>query len=174
MKVIGIDLGKRKAAYAIWEDGALVLTGAREARPKHRALELEVIGEWMHEVVWEAALGRGLSKPYVFVEEPLVGRSVRASLEVAMTYGAVLAALADMHNERRIEIHGANVRHWKKGTIGNGNAGKDEVRNYITGINSSYPALCGHDQDRIDAACIGYYGVLTAARADDLSTMEDA
>ncbi len=170
-RVVGIDLGIRKAAYALWDaDGRdnhseLIQTGMREARPQHRALELEVIAEWAHETVYEIALA---GHTYVFIEEPLLGNNRKYSLNLAMTFGAVLSELADLHNAERITIFGVNVQSWKKGTVGKGNAGKEEVRNYILGINSSYPALCGHDQDRIDAACIGLFGVRTAARADQL------
>ena len=174
MITVGIDLGIRKAAYAVWDhEEMLITTGAREVRPQHRAAELTVISEWVLDVVYPISK-REYEIVNVFIEEPLIGNNRKYSLNVAMTYGAVLAELGWLQNEGSIAIYGVNVAHWKRGTVGVGNASKEQIKNYIHEIHSSYPALCGNDQDRIDAACIGLYGCRVSARADGLFTQGGA
>ncbi len=168
MRVIGIDLGIRKAAYATWDtDGRdnhceLLHTGAYEVRPQLRHDELRMVRNWTAEMVSHSIIAE--PEVLVFIEEPLIGNNRKYSMNVAMTYGAVLSELALLS----VQVFSVNVQKWKAGTVGKGNATKDEVKNYIAVVNSSYPALCGYDQDRIDAACIGLFGVRTAARADQL------
>ncbi len=163
----------RKAAAALWhdrEDTELISTGAyvaREHRPKHA--QLARCAEWVADLCKEAALAANYQEDiYVFVEEPLIGNNRKYSLGIAMTYGAVLSALDEVEDTYPLKIFGVNVSEWKKQVIGKGNAGKDDVKNYITVVNSRYAALCDGDQDQYDAACVGLYGVLVAARADSL------
>lgn len=157
--VIGIDLGIRKLAYAIWTDGELHLTGAYEAEAGFRQGELHKIAEYMLALVesFEEDL-------LIVIEEPLVGNNVKYSMKISQTYGAVLAAL-DWDD---MEVIAAPVGTWKKQVVGNGHASKEEIKNYLGVVNERYPAMCGHDQDQYDAACIGLYGVMLSARAEGL------
>lgn len=170
MIVIGVDLGIAKAAAAVWHDRdgerRLIWTGAIDAsnRPS-RAGQLYTCASWVGWVYDDMEKSRLPGEGcHVFIEEPLIGNNRAYSMKIAQMYGAVLSALWMPDSD--VGVFGVNVSTWKKQVIGTGNAGKEEVRNYITVVNSSYSDLCGHDQDRYDAAAVGLYGVLVAARAD--------
>jgi len=164
--VIGVDLGIRKIAAAVWHDRdqqELVWTGAYTAEAVSRGYDLKLCGEWISSVAGEQLLlTRDTDEElYIFIEMPLIGNNRKYSMAIAENYGAVLSALAIYRN-----VFGVNVSEWKKQVIGKGNAGKEDVVNHISVVNSSYSAICGYDQDRYDAAAVGLYGVLVAARAD--------
>lgn len=157
--VIGIDLGIRKIAYAVWRDGELVTAGAYEAAAGKRQRELHDIAEYINAVVETDD-----EQLLVVIEEPLVGNNKKYSMQISQTYGAVLAALS----WDDIEVLAAPVGTWKKQVVGNGHASKKDIENYLGVVNERYPALCGHDQDQYDAACVGLYGVMLSARAEGL------
>jgi len=60
---------------------------------------------------------------------------------------------------------------WKKEVCGKGNADKQFVREWLESAYPSYAALCGCNQDRVDAACIGLYGVKLADRSRQLAEL---
>lgn len=157
MKTMGIDLGIRKAAFSLLEDGVLIESDAYEAAPTHRCKELHYVSHY----IYDAAAS--MQPDFVFIEEPLIGNNRKYSLNVAMTYGAVLSEIA-----YTAEIIGVNVGQWKRETVGKGNATKEMVCMWLKELDSAYPDMCGHDQDRIDATAIGYYGWRVAERAGRL------
>lgn len=87
----------------------------------------------------------------VYIEEPLIGRSVRSSLYVAQTAGAVGSYLL---------VPGYYVSNsaWKKSVVGMGNANKATVSSWLNTNHVTYAALCDGDQDLIDATCLALYG----------------
>jgi Holliday junction resolvasome RuvABC endonuclease subunit len=89
----------------------------------------------------------------MFIEEPLIGRSKRATIVQAYVNG-VVQEVAMQHGYTPIMVH---VSEWKKAVIGNGSATKERVAQVMV---SGVPELCGYedDQDVIDAAAIMIYG----------------
>lgn len=158
--IAGVDLGARKAAIAVFHDGKLGYVGDLEVPKTTRARELRTLAEW--------SFGYLKVCDFVFVEEPLVGRGVRASLQVAQTAGAVMSSLGGLLD---IKSDLTPNKAWKKALIGNGNASKEEIKSWLVNTYPSYAALCGSSQDRVDAACIGLYGVLVHDRASHLATL---
>ena len=163
MKIMGVDLGIRKLAYSVWEDDILVGTYAYESKASSRQAELLDLSDHLYEVV------RNEFPDYVFIEETLVGNNTKYSIKLAQVMGAVLSSLALAELEQAIGIYTANVSTWKKEVLGKGNANKDMIREHVMSWDSAYSVLCGGDQDRFDAACIGYYGQLVAKRAVEIS-----
>jgi len=154
----GVDLGGRKAAVAICDDGVLHHVADLVVPKTTRARELRTLGEWCY----------GYLKvcDYVFIEEPLIGRGVRASLQVAQTAGAVMSALGGALD---VKTDFVTVASWKKAVVGSGNADKEMVKSWLESSHPAYAALCGANQDRIDAACISLYGVQLLERASQLA-----
>lgn len=153
----GVDLGGRKAAISLFRDGHLVDVAHLEIPRSRRSQELRTLGHWSWTVLKEC--------DYIFVEEALVGRGVRASLQVTQSVGAVLASLGDL----RVDL--VPVKTWKKELTGNGNASKEDVAKWLQTNYPSYASACGPNQDRIDATCIGLYGIRVherSARLDEL------
>lgn len=154
MRIVGVDLGIRKIAWALWEDGILKETWAFESSAETRQQELREVADTLYSEVL------AVEPQYVFIEDTLIGNNRKYSIKLSQTMGAVLAALADR------DVYLVNNTTWKKQVVGSGNAHKNTVRNYIIQRSSAYAVLCGYDQDRFDAACIGYYGVLTHQKVE--------
>lgn len=163
-RVMGIDLGIHKVAYALWDDGPTLLGAeAYEAqvtlRPESRPRELMDIGDFVYEAAHH-------TKPdYVFIEDTLIGNNRKYSIQLAQVMGSVLSSLGLLATEQEVEVFTVNVSTWKKQVVGNGNASKSLVKNYIDVVHSAYAVLCEGDQDRYDAACIGLYGLSVHDRA---------
>jgi len=157
MRTMGIDLGIAKAAYSVWEDDILVKTDAKASASGYRTTQLYDIS---HFLVTEINL---IQPNVIWIEDILIGNNRKYSIKLAQTMGAVLGALGRARYEN--EVFSVNVSTWKKEVIGNGHAKKEDIQNYIWNRDSAYSVLCDGDQDRFDAACIGYYGVVIANRA---------
>jgi len=155
MKIVGVDLGIRKIALSIWQDELLVHTAAFESKAGTREKELMECADWL------AVLVDYENPDYVIIEETLVGNNVKYSIKLAQMMGACLLRMAELQQDTLT----VNVSTWKREVLGKGNASKDMVRDYLMSYNSVYPELCGWDQDRFDAACIGYYGFIIHRRA---------
>lgn len=154
MLVCGVDLGTRKSAVARLymhdePDHSLnpLLSDAVSlmVHPASRAHELLLLSEMT------ALACTGAS--YVFIEEPLVGRGVKASMNISQTAGAVMAQLASIGVSTEL----VNVQHWKKEVIGMGNASKKDIEMWLSATHPVYSAECD-DQDQRDATCIALYG----------------
>lgn len=159
MIVAGVDLGVRKAAVSVWQDGELTYVDHLEFTKDEvsRAIELCTLGLFVY--------GYTKAVDHVFIEKPLVGRNTDVSLQISETCGAVLA--------RHGELPGHSLRlvsntTWKKEVVGNGKADKFAIRSWLEASYPAYADLCGSNQDRIDAIAIGLYGHLCATRADKL------
>lgn len=162
MKVMGIDLGIHKVAVAVWEDGVLLGTDAYETVGL-RHDELMNISDFVYCAVKDS------EADHVFIEDTLVGNNIKYSIQLSEAKGAILSSLGLYCTEHYLGVYLVNNKTWKKDVLGNGNADKDKVRIWVDGQGSEYSLLCGDDQDRYDAACIGYYGTLIAERAGVLA-----
>lgn len=162
MNIVGIDLGIKKIALSYWEGDILKWTDAYESSSSYRPQELLDVGDFAYDT-----LKHGGETDYVFIEDTLIGNNRKYSIALAQTMGAVLASLALLQAEDYFGIYTVNVSTWKKEVLGAGNASKDTIRDYIYSSHSAYSVLCGSDQDRFDAACIGYYGVKLSLRAKE-------
>ena len=167
-RVMGIDLGIRKVAYALWarvydEEPTLLGAEAYESPEPSRPQQLRDLGDFIYDAAHH-------TKPdYVFIEETLIGNNRKYSIALAQTMGAVMYGLGLHQTESDLDIFTVNVSTWKKQVVGNGNASKTLVKNYIDVTHSAYAVVCGGDQDRYDAACVGLYGLSVHDRARVLS-----
>jgi len=162
--LIGIDLGVRKLAVATFTDGdagfSLYHTNVFEAEENvSRHTQLRSIGMFAQSSV------HGYQTDCVFVESVIVGNNHKYSIGLAQTLGAVLASILP---GVRVELVDNKV--WKRDVVGNGNATKDQISNYIDVTHPAYAPLCEgeHKQDRYDAVCIGLYGIVVLDRARSL------
>lgn len=158
MIIGGVDLGARKAAVSIFNGPTMTHVDSIEFPSTTRAKEVASVGHW----VWTQLR----ICDSVWVEEPLIGRGVRASLQIAHTAGAVLCQLAA--DVKHIDF--VPVTTWKRDVVGNARADKQQVADWLYQEHSKYSALCAGNQDRVDATCIGLYGV---GISDRLRLLED-
>ena len=82
MKVMGIDLGIKKIAYANWQDGRLVEADAWESQADLRHMQLMDLGDTIYEAV------KYTEPDHVFIEDTLVGNNVKYSIQLAQVMGA--------------------------------------------------------------------------------------
>jgi Holliday junction resolvasome RuvABC endonuclease subunit len=158
MRVMGVDLGIAKVACSIWENEELVETQAVDMSGiTERTRQLSQLSRYIRREVDYHDV------ELVVIEDILIGNNRKYSIKLAQTMGAVLAGL------EHLDVIPVNVGKWKKEVIGDGHASKEAVRNYLLERDSAYADLCGSDQDRFDAACIGYYGVILSDRAERLA-----
>lgn len=163
MRVLGVDLGIRKAACTAFHGETLVIAEAFESDVTlPRDIQLRAVAAFVHE---HAVLGEVDS---VWIEDTIIGNNRRYSIRLAETKGAVMAALAADRLQNGTDIRLVDNKTWKATVVGNGNSTKDAVRDYIHECHSAYAPLCGDDQDIYDACCIGLYGVTILDRASDL------
>lgn len=158
MSVIGIDLGVNKIACVCVTDGEQT-ADAYHVGPGPRDVQLLELGSFAHDF---AMLHGGDS---VWVEEVIVGNNRKYSIGLAQTMGAVLSDLGQVRLHNGCDTRTVDNKVWKKELIGNGNASKEDVQNYITDVHSRYAPLCGDDQDLYDACCIALYGLRILDRA---------
>jgi Holliday junction resolvasome RuvABC endonuclease subunit len=104
----------------------------------------------------------------VWVEKVIIGNNRKYSIGLAETMGAVLSDLGQVRLHNGLDIRQADNKAWKKALLGNGNATKEQIRDYIHETYPAYAPLCGDDQDLYDACCIGLYGRLILDRAAHL------
>ena len=156
---MGVDLGIRKAAVFVLdgEDRGLPHVIDLEKTVAGRALQLLEISSYVHDVAGMYSVDQ------VWIEDTLVGNNQKYSLQLTEVRGAVMAALA-LHTDVQL----VNNKTWKKHTIGSGNSGKEDVRDYIHVTHPGYAPFCGDDQDLYDAACIAIYGRQVRTRASGL------
>lgn len=161
MSVIGIDLGVHKIAMVCITEGEQE-AWAYEATHPHRDLQLMELGSMAHDF---ALLHDADS---VWVEKVIIGNNRKYSIGLAETMGAVLSDLGHMRLHNGLDIRQVDNKAWKKALIGNGNASKDAIRDYIDVAQSAYAPLCEDDQDLYDACCIALYGRQILDRAAHL------
>jgi Holliday junction resolvasome RuvABC endonuclease subunit len=165
LTVIGVDPSSRKiaAVASTPHDWALFVSEVPEEVAKDRAFTLGVLeaefSDWLRQF--------DASKLYIFVEQPLMGRNVHAMRVMSQVEGAVLLA---GHKQGAQGVYEVNVQSWKKGVVGKGNAGKQDVNFYIQEHHDGLANLCDGDQDLLDAGAICLYGVATCERGAALTS----
>ena len=150
--VVGVDIGMRSVALSVFENG--LLTNIEVGSVPQTALRGDELFFLAQKLRW---LGEDGITTYV-EEPPMAGpQNKRTFLHLGQTCGMILSVCS--------EAHLVPVSTWKKQVVGAGNATKDDVAHWLLAHSASYHALCDGDQNRVDAICIGLYGVQIEARA---------
>lgn len=149
--MIGIDLGARKVTIVDIDREIFI---HYETPKSERSIELVSIARYLQRLE-----GDGLLEGTKWVEAPVVAgaRNLQATIAIAQTSGAVLSSLTQTHQ--------VAVSSWKQRTVGNGNANKAAVKQWLGDTHPEYAKLC-RNQDLIDATCIALYGRAQAAALD--------
>jgi Holliday junction resolvasome RuvABC endonuclease subunit len=167
MTLLGIDLGIKKIAVAVFGEGdfgqTLLEVTAHDSDAPTRDAQLAFVAAVAHNM---ALL---YTADWVFIEEPIVGNNTKYSLKLAQTCGAVMAALSHLREHQGTDIRLVGNKAWKKDVLGNGNSSKDVIRSWVIEHHPAYAALCGADQDQYDACCVGLYGLGLLDRARQLT-----
>lgn len=144
--VWGVDLGVRSLFVARIDDGRLSLQSHSSLRihRQSRSAELRTLHRWLSELT-------ALEPGPVYVEEPpLAGaRNLQTFLHLAQVSGVVASATPATL---------VPVSVWKRGTVGNGAAGKELVADWLRASFPDYYRQCDGNQNYVDAVCIALYG----------------
>jgi hypothetical protein len=147
--VWGIDLGVRSLYVARLVDGDLSLHSHNSLRihEQDRFVELSILRQWL-----------GLFPPagsWYVEEPPLAGaRNLQTFLHLAQVSGVVACCTPAVL---------VPVSSWKKGTVGNGAAGKELVAKWLRARFPRFYDQCDGDQNYIDATCIALWGSVEAS-----------
>jgi Holliday junction resolvasome RuvABC endonuclease subunit len=163
MNLIGVDLGTHKVALAVFVEDTMVAAYAHESPSDlSRDLQLLELSSFTHDV------GLSVGVDSVWIEDTIIGNNRKYSIQLSEAKGALLADLARLRLELGTDVRLVDNKTWKREVVGNGNASKDQVRDYIRVTHPAYAAFCGDDQDCYDAACIGLYGFTILERSTHL------
>ena len=165
MTVFGIDLGIRKVAVCVITHGMDGYTCY--GIPRLQLVEEKREAELYKLASYVSALVQTFDPDHVFIEKPIIGNNRKYSMQISETCGGILAMMGPY--SLGVKTVMVDNKTWKRELILNGNASKDDVRNYITEVHPAYAAFCGDDQDAYDACCVALYGVTILERAQDLS-----
>lgn len=127
-----------------------------------REQELNHLAQWTFDSI------ASYSDVRVFIEDGVIGNNRAYSIALAQTAGAVLSKLHCLHTPG---IFMVNNKTWKKEVLGNGNASKEIVRQWLDKTYPMYAASCDGDQDRYDATCVALYGCGVLERAKRLAAI---
>jgi len=140
---VGIDCGGQKVAVVDIDNGHFLVyevLGRQERHTVARRIRayLESVEHLLDGSIW--------------VEAPVLAgvRNIQSTIKVAQTTGIVHAVLAQTHE--------VAVSSWKKRTVGQGNASKPQVRDWLDEHHPDIARMCRGNQDLYDAACIALYG----------------
>lgn len=115
-------------------------------RAEDRFLDLLQRKKELGEVITHLCNG-DTDSTFVYIERPMVGRNIRASLDQMAVVGALRSILHDLGVPTTTVDPGT----WKKAVVGNGRAAKETIREWgmrIAGMRGDY------EQDFYDAAAI--------------------
>jgi Holliday junction resolvasome RuvABC endonuclease subunit len=160
MTILGVDGASAKLAFVSgtkdeWIVGKVKLPSP--FGPDNCALAQDAVHEFLRGVTLS---GDRLA----VVEAPVVAgaRNLQSTIKQALVVGAVLAAI----QEWGFATHTVAISSWKKSVVGHGGSTKEAVAAWLREAHPVLGALCGRDQDLIDAACIYLYGATMGSIAD--------
>jgi Holliday junction resolvasome RuvABC endonuclease subunit len=154
--IIGIDPSSFSVACAVVAKDRVAAVhkatfrkaGSGAWSPKDAGMALQVIEKLFIEVLEVSSVTQ------IFLEEPVMGRSVKPTIVQSYVSGIVQAVATNLGASLEL----VNNKRWKLEVIGNGNAKKDDTRAVLTKRMKRLATLCGDDDDLYDAAGIALYG----------------
>lgn len=161
-RTMGIDLGTHKASYVVLDhDQSIVSAHTEDCGNVIRHISLRAVAQFI------TGTAKFYQVDHIWVEEAIIGNNRKYSIQLAQMQGAVLYALTDCYHLYGARIESIDNKVWKKLIVGNGNATKNQIRDYIHVTHPSYALLCGDQQDCYDAACIALAGIKLGQTASE-------
>lgn len=160
--IVGIDPSSMHLACTVVRPkmGELVVAWGKkyDLRKPGKGWEPQGAGEILYiiEHLFNDSIGLG-PDDVVWLEEPVMGKSVRPTIVQSYVSGMVQGTVA----RTGARIHLVNNKTWKKVVVGNGNASKEDTTAFLKRHFPSCVRICGADQDLYDAAGLAIYGAAT-------------
>lgn len=153
--ILGIDPSSRKiAACGLYNDESYNWWSTAIVAFKFEPKSIVSARDAMRDILSLHRLGK---QRVAFVEEPVVGVGVRATLVQALVSGGMQIALFDAG----FTVHLVSNTRWKKALGLGGHADKEAIQAHITTAHPRYAEGCGGDQDLFDATGLAIYGART-------------
>lgn len=163
--IFGLDPSSKKIALAVSVNGNAPILYARML-PNDNALACLHAYRFVRKMVGKY-VKRGV-EVYLFIEEPVVGRGgARSTIVQSLVQGGMLAGAASAG----AEIHKVNNSSWKKKVVGNGNAGKPQIKEWVRTHWPHLYDLADGDQDCLDAGCILKFGMTVIETKDKIERL---
>ena len=146
MKIAGIDIDSRKFGVVLLEDNlepTFVFFESKSKNVQERIFDL-------HDE-FDKLVIKGLKPDKIFIEEAIYIQNFKTSKSISESIGncKLLCRL------NTIPFQMVPNKTWKKHIVGNGNATKEDIKNFIV---KQHPELCDEPQDIFDAFCIALFG----------------
>lgn len=153
--IVGVDPSSQSLAAVIVADDQDFVAYKRSVRRKGPAWNPQEAHAVMKNVEDFFLFLLDIRSPdHVFLEAPVMGRSVRPTIVQSYVSGMIQAVVAGTGATLVL----VNNKAWKKAIVGNGNAGKEETAAALIKREPSLAAICGTDFDLFDAAGMALYG----------------
>lgn len=158
--IYGLDLSSRKVAIVeLTEDGegadTFTVSKMAERHDELYSLWFDVMGH----------MG-SLEPGWVYIESPVVGRGGAQPTILQAQVDSIIHIAAASYDH--LGCYSVNNKTWKKTIVGNGNATKSDVTQWLRSNHPSLAQLAHGDQDLVDAACVALYGREVVQRAQRL------
>ena len=147
MRICGIDADSKKLAIVVFENDQLESWHFLESKSKET--QDRIFDLYFH---FEAFV-KSKKPDIVFIEESFYTNNFKTSKAITEVIGN--CKLICKLNKIPFEL--VQNKTWKKYVIGNGNATKEDIKNFV---DKKYPKLKDEPQDIADACAICLYGVL--------------
>ena len=151
---VGVDIGVRRIALGIPH---LRLTHAVDLGKKigvrHR--ELYHLSGWMSQALPVPGAVR------LWIETPFMSNGPKANQTTTIKMAEVVGAIKAAGEWAAVDLVGQST--WKAQVCGNGRAEKEDVWAWLEVNHPELFANCLSDQDRMDAMCIGLYGMMRSS-----------
>lgn len=149
---VGVDLDSRSLAISVVNPSSYAATRmtriiAPDSIHERSAILRFLLVELEHHYDW-------FEDP-TYIEAPVLAgaRNVQSTIKIAEVYGLALC-----HVGLWTSVIEVPIASWKKETVGNGNASKEAVDDWLKANHFELWLQCGHDQNLVDATCIALYG----------------
>ena len=157
--IYGFDLSSRKVAMCTLDGSDVSKHIVATTKLSSRGEELCRIAAGVRRFFENVMPG------FVYIEAPVVGRGGARPTILQSQVDGLLQAHAVQFGHHG--VYSVNNKTWKKAVVGNGNASKDDTRAWLEVAHPVLSALCGDDQDLVDAAGVALYGRGVITRSEE-------
>lgn len=158
---VGVDIGVRRIALGI-PGLARGLPGEGMShvvdlgkKPGIRNRELYHLAGWMSQVLPVHGF------IHLWIEMPYLSNGPAANQTTTIKMAELVGAIKAAAEWGEVTLVGQST--WKAQVIGSGKSDKDQVAAWLCEHHFDLYAKCVMDQDRMDAMCIGLYGMMRAS-----------
>lgn len=158
--IMGVDPSSRKVAvtttWSGWDEPELFTIDLPENHSEGCGLAFRRFFEYLSGVKERTG-----HTPFVFQEEALMAFGRNMNAKSTITQARIGGSLEAACSEAMVPVLLVNNKVWKKVVVGNGNAGKPDIAEWVHDNMPDAYDLAGGDQDLLDSSAINKFGSMT-------------